>query len=426
VRCDEGSVDLVTNAIEVRGVSKRFRMNTERHSSLKERVIKVGRRKPPEEFWALRDIEFDVQEGHTVGLLGHNGSGKSTLLKCTGGILQPTMGEIRTRGRLASLLELGAGFHPDLTGRENVYLNASILGMSRRDIDLRFDDIVGFAELEQFIDQQVKHYSSGMYVRLGFSVATNVDPDLLLVDEVLAVGDEAFQRKCLDRIKSFQKQGRTIVFVTHGADLVRQLCDRAVVLDHGHLVVEGTPSEAVRVFREGLLLGAVDAESDTDGDGVAAPAHDQRVRITDVAIDYPDAATPYLRNGEPLTIRIAYEAKEPVPDAIFVMSLHGQDGHIVYGNNTWAEGLRLPPLQGAGEISFTFESTPLLEGTYPLTVGVHSVEGGVVFDWREQQHHVDVINHDGKFSWGVVDVPVRVGLEKMSLAPGHRIEEARP
>ncbi|HUF32048.1 MAG TPA: ABC transporter ATP-binding protein [Acidimicrobiales bacterium] len=414
----------MANAIEVRGVSKRFRLNTERHSSLKERVINIGRRKPAEEFWALRDIEFDVEEGHTVGLLGHNGSGKSTLLKCTGGILQPTTGEIRTRGRLASLLELGAGFHPDLTGRENVYLNASILGMSRRDIDIRFDDIVGFAELEQFIDQQVKHYSSGMYVRLGFAVATNVEPDLLLVDEVLAVGDEAFQRKCLDRIKTFQKQGRTIVFVTHGADLVRQLCDRAVVLDHGRLVIEGTPSEAVRTFRERLLLGATEAAEGADGAKDDAPAHDQRVRITEVSIDYPEDGRPYVRNGEPLTVRVAYEAATAVPDAIFVMSLHGQDGHIVYGNNTWAEGIRLPPLKGAGEISFTFVSTPLLEGTYPLTVGVHGLEGGVVFDWREQQHHVDVINVEGKHTWGVVDVPFRVGLDKMALAAGHTIEEA--
>jgi ABC-2 type transport system ATP-binding protein len=414
-----------TNAIEVRGVSKRFRLNTERHSSLKERVVRAGRRRAPEEFWALRDVEFDVQEGHTVGLLGHNGSGKSTLLKCTGGILQPTVGEIRTRGRLASLLELGAGFHPDLTGRENVYLNASILGMSRRDIESRFDDIVGFAELERFIDQQVKHYSSGMYVRLGFSVATNVDPDLLLVDEVLAVGDEAFQRKCLDRIKTFQKEGRTIVFVTHGADLVRQLCDRAVVLDGGEMVVEGPPSEAVRVFREGLLLGAVDhAEAAASTDGAAEESREAPVRITSVAVDYPEADRPYVRNGEGLAIRIGYEAPEPVPDAVFVMSLHGTDGHIVYGNNTWAAGFRLPPLQGAGEVSFCFESTPLLEGTYPLTVGVHSLEGGLVYDWKEQQHHVDVINEDGKFSWGVVDVPLRVGLDRLAHVPGHRVEEA--
>src|SRR5438270_3312853 len=286
------------NAIEVDHVSKRFRLSSERHSDLKGRIVNRRRKKTIEDFWALNDIAFDVPEGSTVGLLGHNGSGKSTLLKLIGGILRPTSGEIRRRGRLASLLELGAGFHPDLTGRENVYLNASILGLSRRDIDARFDDIVAFAEMEQFIDEQVKHYSSGMYVRLGFSVATNVDPEVLLIDEVLAVGDENFQRKCLDRIKRFQKEGTTIVFVTHAPDLVRPICDRAVVLDQGAMVIHGERSEAVREFREHLLVRAGEIR-----DRVATPEVGGDVRITDVTIEYPEADRPYVRNGEPATIR---------------------------------------------------------------------------------------------------------------------------
>ena len=397
------------NAIEVDGVSKRFRLNTERHSSLKERVVRFGRRRRGEELWALRDVSLEVEQGQTVGLLGHNGSGKSTLLKCVGGILQPTQGIIRTAGRVASLLELGAGFHPDLTGRENVYLNASILGMSKRDIEGRFDEIVDFAELERFIDQQVKHYSSGMYVRLGFAVATNVDPDVLLVDEVLAVGDESFQRKCLDRVRDFQKQGRTIVFVTHAADLVRQICDRAMVLDHGNVAAWGTPSEAVRVFREHMLAGGHDDE----GDAAAEAAHGREVRIRSVDIDYPENGRPYVRNGEPLTIRIAYEALRPVDDAVFVFSLHGNDGHIVFGQNTWGLGHGLPTLEGPGEVSFTITSTTLLEGTYPLTVGVHSRTGGVVFDWWEQHDHVDVLNCEGNFAWGVADLPVTVDVSRI-------------
>src|SRR4051812_23300256 len=190
-------------AVEIDGVSKRFRLHHEKYTSLKERFVHFGR-VASEDFWALRDISLEVEPGTTIGLMGHNGSGKSTLLKCIGGILQPTSGEIRSKGRLAALLELGAGFHPELSGRENVFLNASLLGMARRDIEKRFDEIVAFAELEQFIDNQVKHYSSGMYVRLGFAVAVNMDPDILLVDEVLAVGDELFQRKCIDRVKQFQ------------------------------------------------------------------------------------------------------------------------------------------------------------------------------------------------------------------------------
>src|SRR4051794_18657821 len=190
-------------------------------------------RTPSENFIAVNDIDIDIEEGTTVGILGHNGSGKSTLLKCVAGILQPNEGEIVTRGRLAALLELGAGFHPELTGRENVYMNASILGLSKKDIDKVFDEIVAFSELEKFIDMQVRHYSSGMYVRFGFAVAVNVGPDILLVDEVLSVGDEAFQRKCLGRVAEFQRDGRTIVVVTHAADLVRRGCGRGPGVDHG-------------------------------------------------------------------------------------------------------------------------------------------------------------------------------------------------
>jgi ABC-2 type transport system ATP-binding protein len=397
-------------AIEIHDVSKMFRLNVEKHSTMKERAIRIGRRPPVEEFWALRDIDFEVESGHTVGLIGHNGSGKSTLLKCIGGILRPTKGQIRSRGRIASLLEVGAGFHPDLTGRENIYLNASILGFSRKDTEARFDDIVAFAGLERFIDQQVKRYSSGMYMRLGFSVATSVDPEILLVDEVLAVGDEAFQRKCLDRILGFQRDGRTIVFVTHAADQVRQICDRAVVLDKGKLVTWGTPSEGVRTFRE-LLYGF--GEDDPDSAVTTGDRH-ERVRIRAVQVEYPDPERPYVRNGEPLEIHIGYEALEPVDDAVFVVALHNVEGHVVFGQNTWGLGERLPTLQGTGEVTFRFEATHMLEGTYPLTVGIHERESGAILDWREQYEHVDVINLEGNHAWGVADLEVKVDLSKLN------------
>src|SRR6202451_1061927 len=206
-----------------------------------------------EDFWPLKHVALEVREGETLGILGRNGSGKSTLLKCICGVLQPTSGEVGVRGNLAGLLELGAGFQQDLTGRENIYLNGSLLGMSKKEVDRVFDAIVDFSELEEFIDGQVKFYSSGMYVRLGFAVAVNVNPDILVIDEVLAVGDERFQRKCIDRVKLFQREGRPILRVTHSPDQVRSICDRAVVLSHGRLVGEGEPGEATRIFREGLM-----------------------------------------------------------------------------------------------------------------------------------------------------------------------------
>src|SRR3954449_6235461 len=226
---------MATPIIRVQDVSKRF--NIHKDKSLKERIVNAGRsKKHAEEFWALKGISFELEAGKTLGLIGHNGSGKSTLLKVIGGILTPTTGYVARRGRLAALLELGAGFHGDLTGRENVYLNASILGLSRAQTDQYFSSIVDFSGIEPFIDTQVKFYSSGMYVRLAFAVAIHVDPDLLLVDEVLAVGNEAFQRKCLDKIRSFQREGRTIVLVTHSLGQITEFCDRAVLLNKGEVL----------------------------------------------------------------------------------------------------------------------------------------------------------------------------------------------
>ncbi len=237
----------MTAAIEVERVSKRFRLYRERPSSVKQRLLVT--RSKAEDFWALRDISFEIEQGASIGLIGHNGSGKTTLLKCIAGILRPTEGTIRSRGRMAALLELGAGFHPELTGRENVFLNASFLGLDRRATERVYDDIVAFAELEEFMDNQVKFYSSGMLVRLGFAVAVHVDPEILLIDEVLAVGDESFQRRCIERVREFQRDGRTIVLVTHALDTVVDVCDRAVMLDHGLLHTSGEPAEVVRELR---------------------------------------------------------------------------------------------------------------------------------------------------------------------------------
>src|ERR1700728_1970710 len=313
-------------AVDVRGVSKRFRLAHGRHNSLKERVIHGGRT-PHEDFWALKDVSLVAHEGETVGVLGRNGSGKSTMLKCICGVLQPTSGQVVVRGKLAGLLELGAGFQQDLSGRENIYLNGSMLGLSKREVDRLFDDIVEFAELGQFIDNQVKFYSSGMYIRLGFAVAVNVDPDVLVVDEVLAVGDERFQRKCMDRIKKFQDQGRTIIFVSHSPDQVRAICNEAVVLSDGKMVGYGTPGEAVRIFRDNLLeageilsLGHGDDEAQpVGGSDFAAIEFTDRlhpIRITEVVSEHSGpAGQAYVVAGQPLTIKLRYTAAKPTTTA---------------------------------------------------------------------------------------------------------------
>jgi ABC-2 type transport system ATP-binding protein len=359
----------VTTTIQIEGVSKRFRINQDRQSSLKERLVHLGRpKRGHKDFWALQDIDLEVSDGETVGLLGHNGSGKSTLLKCVGGILTPTSGVIRVRGRVASLLELGAGFHPDLTGRENVFLNGSILGLTKRDIEARFDDIVAFAELEQFIDEQVKHYSSGMYVRLGFAVAINVEPDVLLVDEVLAVGDEAFQQKCLERVRSFQEEGRTIMFVSHAADLMRRTCDRIMVLERGVPIVVGDPDTAILTFREHLLGERLPAGAVLEH----GHAVNKRLEIDEVVIrGTGHHEGHHLQPDEQLVVHVRYSTDAPLDDIVLSLMVQDLSGTVVYACNSDVIGQRLDRLEGNGWVTFTMDPG-LIEGTYLVDVGAHS------------------------------------------------------
>jgi ABC-2 type transport system ATP-binding protein len=414
-------------AIEVRNISKQFKLYHEHFTSLKERVIHYGRI-PYEPFMALEDVDFDVEAGSTVGILGHNGCGKSTLLKCIAGILQPTQGEIVTRGRVAALLELGAGFNHELTGRENVFMNASILGLSKKDTELIFDEIVAFSELERFIDMQVRHYSSGMYVRLGFAVAVNVEPDILLVDEVLAVGDEAFQRKCIERVKKFQEEGRTILFVTHAADLVRRICDRAIVLDHGKMVIDAAPGEAVRVFRESLHGGELNetgdgaAEEPDVVDGDDTPANERkathRVRITGAEIGHRGLALEreWLLPDEAMEVRVKYHATERTADILFGIAIHDENGNHLFGTNTAILGVDVPPADGDGEMAFEFPRVPLLDGTYYVTLAIQTVDEGTVYDWWEQHLQFAVMNPAR--TQGLVAFPIDVKFEATGPAEG--------
>jgi ABC-2 type transport system ATP-binding protein len=425
-------------AVDVQDVSKRFRLYHEKYSSLKEKLIHIGR-VPYEDLWALRDVSFEVKEGQTVGILGRNGSGKSTALKCVCGVLQPTSGQVVVRGKLAGLLELGAGFQQDLSGRENIYLNGSMLGLSKRDVDRVFDDIVDFAELGQFIDNQVKFYSSGMYVRLGFAVAVNVDPDVLVVDEVLAVGDERFQRKCMDRIKKFQREGRTILFVSHSPDQVRAICDRAVVLSDGIMIGHGSPGEAVRLFRERLMeagdelaLGGGEEALAPEPEAAPGPAvlpvsiqvtademknsssdSSRPVRITDVTAFYPEAnERRYLLPRETLIVRAGYQASEPSAGVVVTIEIRLDDGTILFRTDTEIMGLVHDVAAGPGAVDFHFDDLPLFDGSYLINVGITG-PGGILYDWREPACTFEVMN-PGRAT-GVVAVPVKVAIVPTEL-----------
>lgn len=368
--------------IEVKDVSKRFVIRKEK--SLKERVVNFGRSNlHKEDFWALRDINLEIESGTSVGLIGPNGSGKSTLLKVIGGILQPNTGSVLTRGRMAALLELGAGFHPDLTGRENVYLNASILGLSTSETDRHFDEIVEFSGIEPFIDTQVKFYSSGMYVRLAFSVAVHVDPDVLLVDEVLAVGDEPFQRKCMDRIRTFQHEGRTIVLVTHGLDQVAEICDRAVVLEHGNVKADGAPRDALRVLRSEFdQMRAAEIEKQQSG-AASGPEERPRAEIAGVELLQNHRVVEEVQAGSPLVVRVTVDARERLDDWVLGFGFDSSIGTGVFGTNSKLLGIPMRSQVGRGTFDFTIPATNLGEGSYTVHAAIAGPSGAEVHRLRE-------------------------------------------
>jgi lipopolysaccharide transport system ATP-binding protein len=399
-------------AIRFDGLSKKFILHRERPRSFQELAVGLFRRDKGsrEEFWALRDVSFTVAQGETVGIIGPNGAGKSTVLKLISRIIEPTSGRIEVNGRVGALLELGAGFHPDLTGRENIYLNGSLLGLSRGQLRRTLDAIVGFAELERFIDVPVKHYSSGMYVRLGFSVAVHTDPEILLVDEVLAVGDATFQRKCLDRINHLRQQGVTILFVSHSAETVRAICPRVLWLDNGRLVVDG-PAEAV-VAR--YVTHSWAAEEGDLGPGVA---DDRRwgsgeVRIVGVRLlDGGGREKHLFQMGESLTVEMRYRAERRVERPVFGLAIHRGDGTHVTGPNTQFGGYEIPHIEGTGTIRYSVPSPTLLEGTYYLSVSVHNWEDTQMFDYHDRLYPFRVLPSTGE-RYGIVTLRGEWDLER--------------
>ncbi|CAN5675968.1 ABC transporter ATP-binding protein [soil metagenome] len=409
------------NAIEVLHASKVYRRYARRRqfTTLKSALLSrslIRDLKPDETFSAIQDVTFTVPTGRTLGVIGRNGSGKSTMLKLVAGITKPTTGTVRVNGRISALIELGAGFHPEISGRENVFINGIMLGLSKREVARRFDEIVEFAELQEFIDAPVKTYSSGMYMRLGFAVAIHVDPDVLLVDEVLAVGDEGFTHRCLDKFAEFKRRGKTILLVTHSLGLVERFCDEALWLDAGRRKGMGDPKRIVAGYvanveeAEEQQIAAGDARAqeavvvvgpdeaamavlpDHPIEAVEAPADmfrategrwgSREVEITDVALIGPDGHPGHVfRSGDPLSVRIRLSAAAEVSDFVFGFGLFSAEGVCCYGTNTDLEGYTGTGLRGQAEVTLTFPRLDLVEGTYKIDVAIHKRDG-VTYDYH--------------------------------------------
>jgi ABC-type polysaccharide/polyol phosphate transport system ATPase subunit len=350
--------------------------------------------RPDATFEALRGVSFSLSKGRTLGVVGRNGSGKSTLLKLIAGIGRPTSGTIEVEGRVSALIELGAGFHPEISGRENVLINGMMLGLSKRQVAARFDDIVGLAGIGEFIDAPVKTYSSGMYMRLGFAVAVHVDPDVLLVDEVLAVGDEAFTHKCLDRFADLRRQQKTIVLVTHQLDLVTRLCDEALWLDEGRVRAHGDPKRIVDAYlmdvaaREDASVAATPAQMMTEGPPAdmtkAAEGRwgSREAEIARVEMRHASGAPGQVfESGEPVDVVLGVQAAHELTDFVFGVAIYSADGVCCYGTNTHIEGARPRRLSGSSEVTFSIGALDLTAGTYRLDVAVHRTDG-VPYDYH--------------------------------------------
>ena len=431
------------NAIEVFNVSKIYRRYSRRRqfATLKSALLSgslIRDLRPDETFPAVRDVSFTVPAGRTLGIIGRNGSGKSTILKLVAGISKPTTGEVKVNGRISALIELGAGFHPEISGRENVFINGIMLGLTKREIARRFDEIVEFAELRDFIDAPVKTYSSGMYMRLGFAVAIHVDPDVLLVDEVLAVGDEGFTHKCLDKFAEFKRRGKTILLVTHSLGLVERFCDEALWLDAGTVKGMGDPKRVVGAYitdvevSEEHQLAAGDAKAQqtaaisADDPAAVLPDHpvetaeapadmfrategrwgSREVEITDVQLFGSDGESGHVfRSGDSIDVRIRLRAPLPVDDFVIGIGLFNAEGVCCYGTNTSIEELKSQRLHGDVQAVFTINSLDLVEGTYKLDVAVHKQDGypydyhRLLYTFRVKSRTKDVGIYRPKHEW---------------------------
>jgi len=395
-------------------VSKRFTFATEQPGTVLETVIDKlvpGRRQRTNpnqgELWALKDISFAVKPGESLGIIGRNGSGKSTLLKLATRIIKPTSGTVQARGRVSALLELGAGFHPDLTGRENIFLNGSLLGLSRQQMEQSYQAIVDFSELHDYIHMPVKHYSSGMYMRLGFSVAIHVQPDLLIVDEILAVGDQAFQNKCTQRVYQMIQDGVTVIMVSHNLESIRTICSRVVWIEDGIMRGSGSADEVIAQYLEHTYSRALPGKQwQSIGDDTFQRWGSQEIEVTRVTLlDQSGQPTTTFKTNDPMMVEIHYRAHEPVQDPVFGLAIFRSDGVHVNGPNIRHAGLNMGLVQGEGVLRYCVERLPLLPAQYKVTVAVYDSFIKKAFDHHERAYTLQVIGGGTKEIDGVVTLP---------------------
>jgi ABC-type polysaccharide/polyol phosphate transport system ATPase subunit len=382
-------------AIVVDDVSKRFRLYKERNQSLKAAIMR-GKRARYDEFWALRNVSFEIPTGSTFGLIGENGSGKSTLLKCIAKILTPDTGSIRSYGHMAALLELGSGFHPELSGRENVYLNGSILGMKQSEIEKKFEGIVDFAGVEAFIDQPVKNYSSGMYVRLAFSVAINVDPEILLVDEVLAVGDQMFQEKCFEKFAEFRRAGKTVVIVSHAMGSMRTLCDNVAWLSHGELQSVGKANDIVDDYVDEGHVERVETEDGAVRWG-SGEAHLRKIELIGPA----GVPTSRVYPGDDITFRIHYETAKPIDKPVFGLAIETVEGVYAWAHHSRDGGFVPDRIDGAGFIDLNIPHLNLQANAYDLTASIVDYTTTHTYDFLRSALKFDVLSRAPHESGGI-------------------------
>lgn len=370
--------------VRLRGVSRSFRVFHERNQTLKETLLR-RRRASFEERWVVRDVDLEIAPGDSVAIVGENGSGKSTLLKLLAGIIPPHSGTIEVGGTVASMLELGAGFHPDFTGRENIYMNGSIQGLSERLIRERLDAIVEFAELPEFIDMPVRTYSSGMQMRLAFAIAAHISPDVLLLDEVLAVGDEAFQRKCFGRIAEFRRGGGTLVFVSHDPGSVERVCERALLLDDGRIAEDGPPATVLAAYHRQLARAAAAAAGgEADGDDDPRVWGTGDVRITHARLLGPDGPADRFMAGDPLLVEMEVEAERRVETPNFGVAIHTVEGQTLFGTNTRIDSLPIASIEGRATVTFAIDSLALHDGSFTVTLAVHSHDESTIYHWLDR------------------------------------------